>query len=77
MGNTAKKFRDTNDKKVLKEMFGREPKHRCPKCHRFSLWVPSKKNGKPECVMCELIRRTREERANEQNGDNKPDNSGE
>lgn len=25
-----KKLRDNNDRKVLKEMFGKEPKHRCP-----------------------------------------------
>lgn len=77
MGNLHKKIRDENDKKVLKQMFGRTPKHRCPICHRFSLWVPSKETGKPECVMCELIRRTREERANEQIGNNKSEDSGE
>lgn len=76
MGNPHKKIRDENDKKVLKEMFGRAPKHRCPVCHRFSLWVPSKVDGKPECVMCELIRRTREERANEERN-NKSEDSGE
>lgn len=79
MGNLAKKIRDENDKKVLKEMFGREPKHRCPVCHRFSLWVPSKNGKESECVMCELIRRTREERkdANEQIGDIRPEDIGE
>lgn len=77
MSNLKKKIRDNNDKRVLKDMFGREPKHRCPKCHRFSLWVPNKKDGKPECVMCELIRRTREERANEQIGDIKSKDIGE
>lgn len=77
MGNPAKKYRDNNDKKVLKEMFGKTPKHRCPECHRFSLWVPNKKTGKPECVMCELIRRTREERANEKVGSVEPENIGE
>ena len=77
MPNLRKKIRDENDKKVWREMFGKEPKHRCPVCHRFSLWVP-KKNGKgTECVMCELIHRTREERANEQDGNNKPNDSGE
>lgn len=79
MGNLAKKVRDNNDKKVLKQMFGKEPKHRCPVCHRFSLWVPSKKNGGKgtECVMCEMMRMTREEKANEQIGDNKSEDSGE
>lgn len=68
MANLKKKLRDNNDKRVLKDMFGKEPKRRCPECHRFSLWVPNKVDGKPECVMCELIRRTREERANEEIG---------
>lgn len=77
MSNLKKNVRDNNDKRVLKETFGKEPKHRCSKCHRFSLWIPSKKDGKPECVMCELIRRTKEERANEQRGDNRPNNIGE
>lgn len=65
MSSLYKKVRDNNDKRVLKQAFGRTPKHRCPVCHRFSLWVPNKDTGKPECVMCELIRRTREERAND------------
>lgn len=64
----VKKARDNQDKKVLMETFGKKPKHRCPICHRFSLWVPKKnkhniplKNGQTECVMCELIKRTKEE----------------
>ena len=72
-----KKLRDEHDKRTLKETFGREPKHRCPKCHRFSLWLPSKQTGKSECVMCELIRRTREERANEQVRDTESKDIGE
>lgn len=62
MSNLAKQMRDNHDKEVLFKTFGKKPKHRCPECHRFSLWLPSKKNnGKIECVMCELIRMTKEE----------------
>ena len=65
MANLVKKLRDENDKKQLKKMFGKTPKHRCPECHRFSLWMHNEKfKG---CVMCELIRLTREERKNEAN----------
>lgn len=73
MGNLKKKLRDENDKKVLKEMFGKTPKHRCPECHRFSLWSQDPKHK--GCVMCELIRMTREERANanEEIGNIKPE----
>ena len=67
MSNLDKKVRDNNDKKVLKEMFGKNPKHRCPVCHRFSLFNHNdeklkKHNG---CLMCHLISETRKERANE------------
>ena len=62
-----RKLRDQNDKKVLKDMFGKEPKRRCPICHRFSIWVTNDK-VKNQCVMCELIRRTREERKNDDTG---------
>lgn len=76
MANLAKKVRDENDKRVLKEKFGKTPKHRCPVCHRFSLWTTGK-DGKKTCIMCELMRRTREEKANEEIGNTGSDNSGE
>ena len=76
MSNLAKKTRDENDKKVLQQAFGRKPKHRCPECHRFSLWLPNKKTGKIECVMCEMIRMTKEEKVDEGKLVIKPGNLG-
>lgn len=76
MSNLAKKIRDEKDKKVLFQTFGKKPKHRCPECHRFSLWLPNKKSGKIECVMCEMIRMTREEKVDEGKLVIKPGNLG-
>lgn len=76
MSNLAKKMMDKNDKKVLQQTFGRKPKHRCPECHRFSLWLPNKKTGKIECVMCEMIRITKEEKVDEGKLVIKPGNLG-
>lgn len=89
MANLAKKIRDENDKKILQERFGIKPKHRCPKCHRFSLWLPKQprrdKQGnvigkvnplEKECVMCRLIEMTKEER-NEEVRSSEPGNTGE
>ena len=76
MSNLAKKMRDENDKKVLQQTFGRKPKHRCPECHRFSLWLPNKKTSKIECVMCEMIRMTKEEKVDEGKLVIKPGNLG-
>lgn len=76
MSNLAKKMRYEKDKKVLSQAFGRKPKHRCPECHRFSLWLPNKKTGKIECVMCEMIRMTKEEKVDEGKLVIKPGNLG-
>lgn len=72
-----KKIRDNNDKRILEQTFGKKPKHRCPVCHRFSLWVPKKalpgmkvRPGETECVMCEMIRMTKEEEAKNEQGNN-------
>lgn len=63
-----KKLRDNNDKKVLKEMFGKEPKHRCSVCHRFTLFNHNDPKLKEHngCVMCYLIDQTRKERAEDE-----------
>lgn len=67
MGNVQKKMRDENDKKVLKEKFGKKPKHRCPICHRFSLFnhTDPKLKEYNGCIMCYLIEQTRKEKADE------------
>lgn len=79
MRNLQKKVRDNNDKKTLKQMFGKEPKHRCPVCHRFTLFNYNdpklkKHNG---CVMCYLIDQTRKERADEERRSIEQTNPGE
>lgn len=68
MGNVQKKMRDENDKKVLKEKFGKKPKHRCPICHRFSLFnrTDPKLKEYNGCIMCYLIEQTRKEKADEE-----------
>ena len=74
MASLHKKFRDNNDKRVLKEKFGKEPKHRCPVCHRFTLFnhKDTKLNPYNGCVMCYLIAETRKERTkNEERGSSK------
>lgn len=65
MTSLQKKFRDNNDKRVLKEKFGKEPKHRCPVCHRFTLFdhKDARLNPYKGCIMCYLIAETRKERA--------------
>lgn len=59
MSNISKKIRDEEDKKRLKKLTGKTPKHRCPVCHRFSLWSD---NGKVRiCLMCEILKKEKEE----------------
>ena len=59
-----KKMRDEKDKKVLYEHFGVKPKHRCPTCHRFTLFNHSDTKLKEYngCVMCFLIAETKKEK---------------
>jgi hypothetical protein len=49
-----KKIQDNIDKLEIKIMYGRVAKHRCPKCHRFSLFIKNKE-GKVECIRCHKI----------------------
>ena len=67
--NLAKKIQDNNDKKLLKKMFGKNPKHRCPVCHRFTFWVPKMyKDGgfvdskEQNCFQCQLSILKKEEK---------------
>ncbi len=59
MGSLSKKIRDTEDKERIKKMTGKTPKHRCPDCHRFTVWFNDGKS-KHQCLMCELIRKEKE-----------------
>lgn len=53
MSNFSKKLRDNQDKAVLKQKFGKNPKHRCPDCHRFTFWVSDDKT-KNQCIWCKI-----------------------
>lgn len=79
MGSVHKKMRDENDKKVLKEKFGKKPKHRCPICHRFSLFnhTDPKLEEYNGCVMCYLMEQTRKEKADEERTNTESANQGE
>lgn len=59
MSNFAKKLRDKEDKKKIKKLTGKTPKHRCPVCHRFTLWI-NNENTKHQCLMCKLIEEEKE-----------------
>ena len=55
MSNLSKKLRDNQDKAVLKQKFGKNPKHRCPDCHRFTFWVSDDKTKtKNQCIWCKI-----------------------
>ena len=62
MANLAKQIRDKKDKEMIKKMTGKTPKHRCPVCHRFTLWM-NDKQYKNQCLMCKIIE---EERKNKE-----------
>lgn len=53
MSNFNKKIRDNQDKNILRQKFGKNPKHRCPDCHRFTFWVSDEKS-KHQCVWCKI-----------------------
>lgn len=60
MGNLVKKIRDNQDKEKIRKLTGKTPKHRCPVCHRFTLWINDDK-GKYRCLMCEIIEKESKE----------------
>lgn len=39
--------------KYIKQKFGKNPKHRCPDCHRFTFWVSDEKT-KNQCIWCKI-----------------------
>lgn len=49
-----KKIKDNIDKLEIKTMYSKRAKHRCSKCHRFSLFLKNK-DGKVECIRCHEI----------------------
>lgn len=53
MSNFSKKLKDNQDKAILKEKFGKNPKHRCSDCHRFTFWV-SDETTKKQCIWCKI-----------------------
>lgn len=60
MSNFVKKIRDNQDKEKIKQLTGKTPKHRCPECHRFTLWINDEK-GKHRCLMCEILEKENKE----------------
>ena len=54
MSSFAKQIRDRKDKEMIEKITGKVPKHRCPECHRFTLWI-NNENTKHQCIMCKLI----------------------
>lgn len=59
MGNLAKKIRDNQDKEFILRKTGKMPKHRCPDCHRFTLWI-NNGNYKNQCLWCIAIAKEKE-----------------
>lgn len=55
MASLEKKIRDNQDKDFIYRNTGKIPKHRCPDCHRFTVWVTND-NQKNQCLMCMLKR---------------------
>ena len=53
MSNFGKKVRDNQDKEILRQKFGKNPKHRCPDCHRFTFWISDEKT-KRQCIWCKI-----------------------
>ena len=53
MSNFGKKVRDNQDKEILRQKFGKNPKHRCPDCHRFTFWISDEKT-KSQCIWCKI-----------------------
>lgn len=47
MSSFARNVKKEQEKQTLKFLFRKEPKHRCKKCHRMTLY-----NAKGECVYC-------------------------
>jgi ribosomal protein S27E len=59
MSNFAKKIRDMKDKEMIQRVTGETPKHRCPDCHRFTVWINTE-NTKHQCLMCKMIQEGKE-----------------
>ncbi len=52
MGSINRQIQANNDKLVLKKISGKTPKHRCPVCHRFTIWFTPKGTNNKECYWC-------------------------
>ena len=61
MSSLSRKIRDNEDKSILRQKFGKNPKHRCPDCHRFTFWI-SDGNIKRQCIWCKLKNEKMEEK---------------
>ncbi len=52
--SSLNKIKNNIDKLEIKTLYGRKPKRRCPKCHRFSLFIKNNE-GKVECIRCNRV----------------------
>ena len=68
MGNPTKKIQDNKDKEFILRTTGKKPKHRCPVCHRFTVWIKNKDNKGTTCVFCGLaeMKKEKEKQKNEE-----------
>ncbi|MBP3504683.1 MAG: hypothetical protein J6K18_06100 [Bacilli bacterium] len=51
MSSMLRSIKKNQEKQENKVKYGKTGKHRCPKCHQISLWIPDK-HGKLKCVRC-------------------------
>lgn len=52
MASMTRQIQANNDKTFLLNKMGKKAKHRCPVCHRFTLWVLSKDGKRSNCYWC-------------------------
>lgn len=52
MSSFAKKIQANQDKETLLLVTGKRAKHRCPYCHRFTLWRTTKDGKSKVCHWC-------------------------
>lgn len=52
MSSMGKKIQANEDKKFLLRKTGKTPKHRCPVCHRFTMWFTARDGKTKNCYWC-------------------------
>ena len=57
MGTLERKIKRKNEKKeedIIKQMYGKQPKGKCPNCNKKSLFYTNEK-GETFCVRCDKV----------------------